>query len=39
MFSVRGLKSSLRHVWQWLSPSGYRPERHYMRGLPRRAAN
>ena len=23
---------ALRDVWVWLSGSGYRPERHYMRG-------
>jgi hypothetical protein len=23
---------ALRDVWAWLSGTGYRPERHYMRG-------
>ncbi|RKK05621.1 hypothetical protein EBE87_10685 [Pseudoroseomonas wenyumeiae] len=39
MFFIRGLKPSLLRFWHWVSPGGYRPERHYMRGLPRQTAN
>ena len=28
--AVRG--SWTRHLWEWLTDTGYRPERHYMRG-------
>jgi hypothetical protein len=28
---------ALRDVWAWLSGTGYRPERHYMRGGSGRA--
>ncbi len=28
--AVRGLWA--RHLWGWLTGTGYRPERHYMRG-------
>lgn len=38
MFRVRNLKLSLRRFWNWVTPAGYRPERHYMRGLPRETA-
>jgi len=26
------LKAALSRFWGWLSNTGYRPERHYMRG-------
>jgi hypothetical protein len=29
---------ALRELWAWLSGTGYRPERHYMRGGIGRAA-
>jgi hypothetical protein len=38
MFCARNLKLSLRRFWQWVTPRGYRPERRYMRGLPRESA-
>jgi hypothetical protein len=28
----RSLTRALGALWSWLSASGYRPERHYMRG-------
>jgi hypothetical protein len=28
----RSVARALRVLWGWLSASGYRPERHYMRG-------
>ena len=27
-----------RHLWAWLTGTGYRPERHYLRGGRERAA-
>ena len=30
---ARAVRSSwARHLWEWLTDTGYRPERHYMRG-------
>ncbi|WP_255574798.1 hypothetical protein [Caldovatus aquaticus] len=30
------LRTALRRLWAWLTGSGYRPERRYMRGGARR---
>ncbi len=30
--ALLGLVAVLRRLWAWLTDSGYKPERHYMRG-------